>query len=88
MPERSSADFRHMIATKPSMARNAISTVSVTAGTLPMCNRRSQRTANANRKLSRTASAIGTMTSRANYKNATTNPVARTVSTPKGSFGT
>jgi len=76
------------MATNPSMARKAISTVRVTAVTLPRCPRRSQRTAGANRKLSRTASAIGTMTSRAKYKNATTNPVARTVSTPKSPGGT
>jgi hypothetical protein len=74
-------------AANPSMARNAISTVRVTAATLPICNRRSQRTAGANRKLNRTASAIGTMTSRAKYRNATTSPVVRTVSTPKSPEG-
>jgi len=65
------------------IARNAISTVNVTAVTLPRCHRRSQRTAGASRKLSIIASAIGTMTSRAKYKSATTNPTVSRTSTPK-----
>ena len=70
-------------ALNPIIARNAINTVNVTAVTLPICHRRSQRTAGASRKLSRIARAIGTMTSRAKYKNATTNPTVSRISTPE-----
>jgi len=72
-----------MTAVKPIMARNAISTVKETAVTLPICHRRSPRTAGASRKLSRIARAIGTMRSRARYKNATTNPTVNRIGTPK-----
>src|SRR6516164_155248 len=71
------------IAAKPSNATKAITTVSVTAATLGKCHRSSRRTTGANKKLKRIASVIGTMTSRAKYKNATTDPTVRQVNTPK-----
>jgi hypothetical protein len=55
-------------AANPQIIKKATSTVRATAVTLPICRRRSARTAGDDRKLKRIASVIGTTTSRAKVK--------------------